>query len=107
LQSTITRAVSAPGSFWGVHFPVVFVAALFGMIHLDSGLVVAAGAVLLGLIAGELRRMSGSLAPTVHLLEARLWIASDLSTTPKLRLRVAQKECFTKPRLRGLSLCPH
>ncbi len=77
LQSTIARAVSAPGSFWGVHFPVVFVAALFGMIHLDSGLVVAAGAVLLGLIAGELRRMSGSLAPAI-LFHALLNAASAL-----------------------------
>jgi membrane protease YdiL (CAAX protease family) len=77
LQSTIARAVAAPGSFWGVHFPVVFVAALFGMIHLDSGLVVAAGAVLLGLIAGELRRMSGSLVPAI-LFHALLNAASAL-----------------------------
>src|SRR5258708_9179656 len=65
LQTTMARAVSAPGSFWGVHFPVVFVAALFGMIHLDSGLVVAAGAVLLCLIAGEVRRIRGSLVPPI------------------------------------------
>jgi membrane protease YdiL (CAAX protease family) len=77
LQTTIARAVAAPGSFWGVHFPVAFVAALFGVIHLDSGLVVAAGAVLLGLIAGELRRMSGSLAPAI-LFHALLNVASAL-----------------------------
>ena len=77
LQTTIAGAVSVPGSFWGVHFPVVFVAALFGVIHLDSGLVVAAGAVLLGLIAGELRRMSGSLVPAI-LFHALLNAASAL-----------------------------
>ncbi len=65
LQTTIARAVSVPGGFWAVHFPVVFVAALFGVIHLGSGIVVVAGGVLLGLIAGELRRMSGSLVPAI------------------------------------------
>jgi membrane protease YdiL (CAAX protease family) len=78
LQSTIARAVSVPGDFWAAHFPVAFVAALFGVIHLESGILVAAGAVLLGLIAGELRRMSGSLVPAilVHALfnaVASLW----------------------------------
>jgi membrane protease YdiL (CAAX protease family) len=77
LQTTIARAVSVPGGFWAVHFPVVFVAALFGVIHLDSGTVVAAGAVLLGLIAGELRRMSGSLVPAI-LFHALLNAASAL-----------------------------
>ncbi|MGA7917765.1 MAG: type II CAAX endopeptidase family protein [Candidatus Acidiferrales bacterium] len=77
LQTTMARAVSAPESFWDVHFPVAFVAALFGAIHLDSGLVVAAGALLLGLIAGELRRMSGSLAPAI-LFHALLNAASAL-----------------------------
>lgn len=77
LQTTIARAGSAPGSFWSVHFPVVFVAVLFGAIHLDSGLVVVAGAVLLGLIAGELRRMSGSLLPAI-LFHALLNAASAL-----------------------------
>lgn len=60
LQTTIAHPVSGPEGFWAVHFPVVFVAALFGVIHLDSGIVVSASAVLLGLIAGELRRMSDS-----------------------------------------------
>lgn len=77
LQTTLTRAISAPGSVWAVHFPVLFVAALFGLVHLDSGIVVAAGAVLLGLIAGELRRMSGSLAPGI-LFHALLNAASAL-----------------------------
>jgi hypothetical protein len=58
-------SLAVQGGFWATHFPVVFVAALFGVIHLDSGIVVAASAVLLGLIAGELRRMSGSLVPAI------------------------------------------
>src|SRR5260370_33164929 len=65
VQPAWARAVFVSGGFWAVHFPVVFVAALFGVIHLDSGIVVAASAVLLGLIAGELRRMSGSLVPAI------------------------------------------
>jgi len=77
LQTTIARAVSVPGGYWAAHFPVIFVAALFGVIHLDSGIVVAAGAVLLGLIAGELRRMSGSLVPAM-LFHALLNAASAL-----------------------------
>lgn len=77
LQTTIARALSVPTGFWAVHFPVVFVAILFGLIHLDSGVVVAASAVLLGLIAGELRRMSGSLAPAI-LFHALLNAASAL-----------------------------
>ena len=80
LQTTIARAVSVPRGSWAVHFPVVFVAVLFGVIHLEAGMVVAAGAVLLGLIAGELRRMSGSLVPAIlfHVLlnaASALWPA--------------------------------
>jgi membrane protease YdiL (CAAX protease family) len=77
LQTVMARAVSVPGDTWAVHFPVVFVAALFGVIHLDSGIVIAASAVLLGLIAGELRRMSGSLVPAI-LFHALLNAASAL-----------------------------
>ena len=77
LQTVMARAVSVPESFWAVHFPVIFVAALFGVIHLGSGIVVAASAVLLGLIAGELRRMSGSLVPAI-LFHALLNAASAL-----------------------------
>jgi len=44
---------------------VLFPAALFGIVHLGSGAVVLAGAVVLGLVAGELRRKSGSLLPDV------------------------------------------
>ena len=65
LQTVMARAVSVPAGVWAIHFPVIFVAALFGVIHLGSGIVVAASAVLLGLIAGELRRMSSSLVPAI------------------------------------------
>lgn len=44
---------------------VLFTATLFGIIHLGSGPTVIAGAILLGLVAGELRRRSGSLLPAV------------------------------------------
>ena len=49
---------------------VAFTTALFGIIHLGSGPIVAIGAAVLGLVAGELRRRSGSLLPaiTVHAL---------------------------------------
>jgi membrane protease YdiL (CAAX protease family) len=77
LQTALARAVSAPAGLWADHFPVFFVATLFGAIHLDSGIVVAASAVLLGLIAGELRRMSGSLVPAI-LFHALLNAASAL-----------------------------
>ncbi len=77
LQTTIARVAPPVAALWAIHFPVVFVAALFGLIHLDSGAVVAASAVLLGLIAGELRRMSGSLVPAA-LFHALLNAASAL-----------------------------
>ena len=77
LQTVMARAVSLPGGFWAVHFPVLFVAALFGLTHLEAGIVVAASAVLLGLIAGELRRLSGSLVPAI-LFHALLNAASAL-----------------------------
>jgi membrane protease YdiL (CAAX protease family) len=44
---------------------VLFTAALFGIIHLGSGLIVVTGAIVLGLVGGELRRRSGSLLPAV------------------------------------------
>ena len=64
LQSLVTRGTSSQ-TFWTAHFPVLFTAVLFGVIHVDSGIVVAIEAVLLGLIAGELRRLSGSLIPAI------------------------------------------
>ena len=59
---------------WMIIFPVfggslsgavVFTAMLFGIIHLGVGAVVAIGALVLGLVAGELRRRSGSLLPAI------------------------------------------
>ncbi len=44
---------------------VAFPAALFGIIHLEAGVAVAIGAIVLGLIAGELRRRSASLLPAI------------------------------------------
>jgi membrane protease YdiL (CAAX protease family) len=44
---------------------VAFSAALFGVIHLESGAIVALGAIILGFVAGELRRRSGSLLPAI------------------------------------------
>ena len=77
LQTVMTRAIFVPEGFWAVHFPVILVAALFGVIHLGSGVVVATSAILLGLIAGELRRTSGSLVPAI-LFHALLNAASAL-----------------------------
>jgi membrane protease YdiL (CAAX protease family) len=60
--------------WWVISFPVfggslsgavVFTAVLFGIIHLGVGAVVAAGAIVLGLVAGELRRRSASLLPAI------------------------------------------
>ena len=67
IQSMVER-------WWKVSFSLVggslsgavaFSAALFGVIHLESGAIVALGAIVLGLIAGELRRRSGSLLPAI------------------------------------------
>jgi membrane protease YdiL (CAAX protease family) len=44
---------------------VAFTATLFGIIHLGSGPIVIAAAIVLGLVAGELRRRSASLLPAV------------------------------------------
>ncbi len=44
---------------------VLFTAALFGVVHLGSGAIVLSGAVVLGLVAGELRKRSASLLPAV------------------------------------------
>jgi membrane protease YdiL (CAAX protease family) len=46
---------------------VLFAATLFGVIRFESGASVAVGAIVLGLVAGELRRRSGSLLPAVIL----------------------------------------
>jgi membrane protease YdiL (CAAX protease family) len=53
-----------------VGYSVIAIALLFGLIHLPEGLLVAFCALVLGLIAGELRRRSGSIVPAmiVHAL---------------------------------------
>jgi membrane protease YdiL (CAAX protease family) len=67
IQSTLERR-------WMITFPVfggslsgavVFTALLFGIIHVGVGAVVAIGAIVLGLVAGELRRRSASLLPAI------------------------------------------
>ncbi|MBY0421545.1 MAG: CPBP family intramembrane metalloprotease [Parvularculaceae bacterium] len=63
LQSLLMRR--APVSGAGALFPVVAIATLFGLIHFDSGPATVAGAFGLGLIAGELRRRSGSIVPGI------------------------------------------
>ena len=44
---------------------VAFTSALFGIIHLEAGAGVAIGAMVIGLVAGELRRRSASLLPAI------------------------------------------
>jgi membrane protease YdiL (CAAX protease family) len=44
---------------------VAFTATLFGVVHLEVGVAVALSAVMLGLVAGELRRRSESLLPAI------------------------------------------
>jgi membrane protease YdiL (CAAX protease family) len=62
---------------------VVFTAVLFGIIHLEVGSVVAIGAILLGLVAGELRRRSGSLLPAI--IVHALFNAAD-AVWPKINM---------------------
>jgi membrane protease YdiL (CAAX protease family) len=67
IQSMVERQGKVGFSFadgW-LSGAVVFSAALFGIIHLASGAVVALGAIILGLVAGELRRRSDSLLPAI------------------------------------------
>ena len=56
----------------------LIVAILFGAIHVAIGPVTAAGALLLGLLAGEARRRSGSLLPAVAIHAVFNIIAGDL-----------------------------
>ena len=62
---------------------VVCTAILFGLVHLDSGPAVVAGAAVLALLAGELRRFSNSLVPAIMVhalfnLTDALWPAAQL-----------------------------
>jgi membrane protease YdiL (CAAX protease family) len=67
IQSMVERQWQVGLSLAGASFSgaVAFSAVLFGIIHLDAGVVIALGAVVLGLLAGELRRRSGSLLPAI------------------------------------------
>jgi membrane protease YdiL (CAAX protease family) len=62
LQSFLERRWMANSSLSPA---VLFTAVLFGVVHVGSGLIVLGGAIMLGLVAGELRRRSGSLLPAV------------------------------------------
>jgi len=63
----LTLGLAVTFSLFGgsVSAAVVFTAVLFGVIHLEAGAVVALGAIILGLVAGEFRRRSGSLLPAI------------------------------------------
>jgi membrane protease YdiL (CAAX protease family) len=67
IQSMVEKRWAAIFSICGASISgaVAFTAALFGVVHLEVGAVVALGAVMLGLVAGELRRRSGSLFPAI------------------------------------------
>jgi membrane protease YdiL (CAAX protease family) len=67
IQSFLAQRWPATAAIPGAYLSpaVLFTGVLFGVIHLESGPVVAACAVVLGLLAGELRRRSGSLVPAV------------------------------------------
>ena len=67
IQSMVERQWRVGFSLAGASLSgaVAFTAVLFGIIHLDAGIGIALGAVVLGLLAGELRRRSGSLLPAI------------------------------------------
>jgi membrane protease YdiL (CAAX protease family) len=67
IQSMLERRLPVIFSVCGASISgaVAFTAALFGIIHLEVGAVVALAAVILGLVAGELRRRSDSLLPAI------------------------------------------
>ena len=67
IQSTLERRWMITFSVLGASLSgaVAFTAALFGIIHLEAGAAVTIGAMVLGLVAGELRRRSASLLPAI------------------------------------------
>ncbi|MGH8093705.1 MAG: CPBP family intramembrane glutamic endopeptidase [Chthoniobacterales bacterium] len=67
IQSMLERRWMTPLSLFGgsLSGAVAFTATLFGIIHLEAGPFVALGAIVLGVVAGELRRRSGSLLPAI------------------------------------------
>ena len=67
IQSTLERRWKTVLSLPGVSLSsaVVFTAVLFGLVHIGNGAAVVAGALMLALVAGELRRRSGSLVAAI------------------------------------------
>jgi membrane protease YdiL (CAAX protease family) len=67
IQSILERQWMMTFSVFGgsLSCAVVFTAVLFCIIHLGAGVAVATGAIVLGLVAGELKRRSGSLLPAI------------------------------------------
>jgi membrane protease YdiL (CAAX protease family) len=67
IQSVLERRwmITLPVFGGSLSGAVVFTAMLFGIIHVGVGAVVAIGAIVLGLVAGELRRRSASLLPAI------------------------------------------
>jgi membrane protease YdiL (CAAX protease family) len=67
IQSIMERRWMITFSVFGgsLSCAVTFTAVLFCVIHLGAGVAVATGAIVLGLVAGELKRRSGSLLPAV------------------------------------------
>jgi len=67
IQSFLQRRLLSLGYGSGAMLlaPLIFTSILFGLIHLEAGVLVAVFAVVLGLCAGELRRRSGSLIPAI------------------------------------------
>jgi hypothetical protein len=69
LQTTLEQRlrVSFSASGTSISYAVLIVAVLFGLIHLAIGVATALAALVLGLLAGELRRRSSSLLPPIVL----------------------------------------
>jgi membrane protease YdiL (CAAX protease family) len=69
LQTTLEQRlrVSFPALGTSISSAVLIVAVLFGLIHLAIGVATAVAALVLGLLAGELRRRSSSLLPAIVL----------------------------------------
>ena len=67
IQSMLERRWMITFSVFGgsLSGAVVFTAMLFGIIHVGVGALVASGAIVLGLVTGELRRRSASLLPAI------------------------------------------
>jgi hypothetical protein len=67
LQTTLEQrlGVNFPSMGTSISSAVLIVAVLFGLIHLAIGVATAVAALVLGLLAGELRRRSSSLLPAM------------------------------------------